>query len=221
MKLLSINQLGVNYHKKEVLKNVSFSLNQGEIVGLVGSNGAGKTTLMKAILKFIPPNSGRITFQTDIKNVGALIEHPGLYPFLTGYEHLELFLAIHSTEQEIQKVVHRLDLNEFINLKIKDYSLGMKQRLGVGMALLNNPQLVILDEPMNGLDPRANKLLRETILTYAKEGTTFLISSHILSELKKIIHRTLLLKNGTIEQDIQMNEVNNEEFEDLLLSYWA
>lgn len=216
MEQLTVQEVKVKFGKKEVLTSVSFSISAGEIVGLVGSNGSGKTTLMKAILGLTPKKAGVVSFHGE--KLGGLIENPSLYPFLTGYEHLQLF-SIKEKDEEIAKIVHRLDMNEFIHQKTKEYSLGMKQRLGVGIALLNHPQLVVLDEPMNGLDPKANKRLRETILTYAKEGTAFLISSHQLSELEKVVDRVLLLKDGVVAQDLQHSEMAGDAFEEQLLGF--
>lgn len=217
-KLVEVNNMSITFKRKTALKSVNCYLNQGEVVGLVGPNGAGKTTLMKAMIGFIPISKGEIQ-QVKETTIEALIEQPGLYPFLSGWDHLQLFAEVQHTAA-IDRLISLLDMNEFIGKKTKEYSLGMKQRLGIALALLNQPQVVILDEPMNGLDPYSVKLLKEVILTYKEAGTTFLISSHILSELEQLVDRVLLLKAGKIMGNIEHPELL-ENFEDDLLAKLA
>ncbi|MGM0124522.1 ABC-2 type transport system ATP-binding protein [Enterococcus sp. AZ194] len=197
---VKIKDVSVTFKKKIALENISFELFSGEVMGLVGPNGAGKTTLMKALLGFIHPTSGSI--QSNQKTMTGLIEQPGLYPFMTGLEHLKMYSQEDSLN-EINCLIRLLDLSEFINKKVKEYSLGMKQRLGIAMALLNHAEVVILDEPMNGLDPYSVKLLKKTVMTYRDSGTTFLVSSHILSELEQLVDRVLLVKEGRIVELIE------------------
>ncbi|MBZ2200382.1 MAG: ATP-binding cassette domain-containing protein [Lentilactobacillus hilgardii] len=205
--ILDVEGLTKNFGSKKVLKNVSFSVEKGHIVGLVGPNGAGKSTIMKAILGLFNYPSGKITLdgqpvsQTShqaLEKVGALIEYPGIYPFLSGLQHLELFSNDGVSKQQIMDVVDKMKMGPYIKRKAKTYSLGMKQKLGIALALVNHPALIILDEPMNGLDPQANKDLRTIILDLAKQGTTFLISSHILSELEKLIDDLIVIDKGQI-----------------------
>lgn len=205
--ILDVEGLTKNFGSKKVLKNVSFSVEKGHIVGLVGPNGAGKSTIMKAILGLFNYPSGKITLdgqpvsQTShqaLEKVGALIEYPAIYPFLSGLQHLELFLNDGVSKQQIMDVVDKMKMGSYIKRKAKTYSLGMKQKLGIALALVNHPALIILDEPMNGLDPQANKDLRTIILDLAKQGTTFLISSHILSELEKLIDDLIVIDKGQI-----------------------
>ncbi|EEI20834.1 Bacitracin transport ATP-binding protein BcrA [Lentilactobacillus hilgardii] len=205
--ILDVEGLTKNFGSKKVLKNVSFSVEKGHIVGLVGPNGAGKSTIMKAILGLFNYPSGKITLdgqpvsQTShqaLEKVGALIEYPGIYPFLSGLQHLELFSNDGVSKQQIMDVVDKMKMGSYIKRKAKTYSLGMKQKLGIALALVNHPALIILDEPMNGLDPQANKDLRTIILDLAKQGTTFLISSHILSELEKLIDDLIVIDKGQI-----------------------
>lgn len=138
------------------------------------------------------------TSHQSMDEVGALIEYPGIYPFLTGYQHLHLFSKKTTSDTQVMDIVRKLRMDAYINRKAKTYSLGMKQKLGIALALVNNPRLVILDEPMNGLDPQSNKDLRNLILSYARSGTTFLISSHILSELEKLIDDIVVIDQGQI-----------------------
>lgn len=215
--ILTVTNLNKSFGKKHVLKNVSFNVQPGEVVGLVGPNGAGKTTIMKAILGLFSWESGQVVIQGQpvtmtshrvLDEVGALIEYPGLYPFLTGYQHLELFANDGPQKQtRIQQIIETLKIDSYINQKAKNYSLGMKQKLGIALALLNDPQLVILDEPMNGLDPQATKDLRDLIISQAKKGTTFLISSHILSELEKIVDEVVVLDQGKIIKQAKMADL--------------
>lgn len=216
--ILTVTNLNKSFGKKHVLKNVSFNVQPGEVVGLVGPNGAGKTTIMKAILGLFSWESGQVVIQGQpvtmtshrvLDEVGALIEYPGLYPFLTGYQHLELFANDGPQKQaRIQQIIETLKIDSYINQKAKNYSLGMKQKLGIALALLNDPQLVILDEPMNGLDPQATKDLRDLIISQAKKGTTFLISSHILSELEKIVDEVVVLDQGKIIKQAKIADLS-------------
>ena len=205
--ILQVESLNKSFGKKHVLRDVSFTVKPGRIVGLVGPNGAGKSTIMKAILGLFNYNSGKIsidgvpvspTSHKVLKKVGALIEYPGIYPFLTGIQHLRLFSADEITTDQINELVTKLKMDKYIGRKAKGYSLGMKQKLGIALALVNHPELVILDEPMNGLDPQANMDLRNIIMDLAAQGTTFLISSHILSELEKLIDDLVVIDQGKI-----------------------
>ncbi|MFT9268770.1 MAG: ATP-binding cassette domain-containing protein [Liquorilactobacillus nagelii] len=214
--ILSVNQLNKFLGKKHVLQNVSFNVAPGEVVGLIGPNGAGKTTIMKAVLGLFSCESGQITIKQNpitvsahqaLDNVGALIEYPGIYPFLTGYQHLELFATGTDKQQRIEQVIDQLKIGAYVRRKAKSYSLGMKQKLGIALALLNHPELVILDEPMNGLDPQATRDLRDLILSLAKQGTSFLISSHILSELEKIVQEVVVIDQGKIIKQASIEEL--------------
>lgn len=205
--ILDIEHLSKSFGHKQVLKDVSFGVQAGHIIGLVGPNGAGKSTIMKAILGLFNYPEGKImvdgevvspTSHQSMDEVGALIEYPGIYPFLTGYQHLHLFSKKTTSDTQVMDIVRKLRMDDYINRKAKTYSLGMKQKLGIALALVNNPRLVILDEPMNGLDPQSNKDLRNLILSYARSGTTFLISSHILSELEKLIDDIVVIDQGQI-----------------------
>jgi ABC-2 type transport system ATP-binding protein len=187
---------------KTILKDISLNLKRGQIVGLVGANGAGKTSLMKVILGYSIYQEGNFEVienkHKKKSNVGALIENPGVYPFMSGYDNLKLLNETKNT-QDIDTIVSQLKMDEYIHNKAKTYSLGMKQKLGIAIAFLNQPQLIILDEPMNGLDPRAVRDVRELIVKKAEEGVTFLISSHILSELVKITNSILIINKRNLE----------------------
>ena len=204
-KSVEINNLNKKIGKKLILNDISFEINQGDIVGLVGENGAGKTTIMKTILGMIEPTSGSISIngkevtiskRNGLKGVGSLIENPVLYPYLSGMQHLQLFSETKNNEM-INYLVNQLNMQNYINKSAVNYSLGMKQKLAIAMALVNQPSFAILDEPVNGLDPKSTKEVRDLIVDLNKKGTTFLISSHILAELEKIINRVVIIKKGS------------------------
>ncbi|QDJ58907.1 ABC transporter ATP-binding protein [Weissella sagaensis] len=213
---LEIKHLEKNFGKKKILTDVSFTVTKGHIVGLVGANGAGKTTIMKAILGLVGFSNGTITINGEsvslnkhqaLSKVGALIENPGIYPYLTGWDHLRLFAEKNITKSMMTELVSALKMDKYIHQKAKGYSLGMKQKLGIALAFLNNPDFVILDEPMNGLDPQATFDLRQLITTKANEGTTFLISSHILGELEKLAKDLVIIDRGQIIKQTTTDEL--------------
>lgn len=217
MNVLTVEHLTKKIGKKTILEDVSLKLDQGQIAGLVGANGAGKTTLMKVILGYSNYQKGQfnvIENKHKTSNIGALIESPGIYPFMSGYDNLKL-LNESKNSNDIDTIVSQLKMNEYIHNKAKTYSLGMKQKLGIAIAFLNQPQLIILDEPMNGLDPKAVRDVRELIIKKAQEGVTFLISSHILSELVKITNSILIINKGKIVTETTEEELNKYEDNDL------
>lgn len=202
--ILEVQNISKKFGGKQVLDHVSFTIPRGKIIGLVGPNGAGKSTIMKAVLGLYPHIAGSVTFDgqplhslknTVLKKVGFLIENPAIYPFLTGYQHFQLYS---SNADDINQVISDLHMKSYIHRKASHYSLGMKQKLGIALAMINQPELVILDEPMNGLDPQSNRDLRNLIVRRAKAGTTFIVSSHILSELAKIIDDVILINDGKL-----------------------
>ncbi|GAA5661495.1 ABC transporter ATP-binding protein [Geobacillus stearothermophilus] len=195
---------------RNIVDNISFSIKPGEILGLLGPNGAGKTTTMKMILGLTKISQGDIIIKgNSIKNnpdkclsvVGGIIETPRFYPFLTGYENLKYFASLHDNIHisQIDKVIKSVNLEYVKHKKVKNYSLGMKQRLGLAQALIHNPELLILDEPMNGLDPHGIKEIRDYLRKLAtEEGTAILISSHIISEMELLCDRVIIMKNGNV-----------------------
>ena len=217
MNVLTVEHLTKKIGKKTILEDVSLKLDLGQIAGLVGANGAGKTTLMKVVLGYSSYQEGQfnvIENKHKKSNIGALIESPGIYPFMSGYDNLKL-LNESKNSNDIDTIVSQLKMNEYIHNKAKTYSLGMKQKLGIAIAFLNQPQLIILDEPMNGLDPRAVRDVRELIVKKAEEGVTFLISSHILSELVKITNSIFIINKGKIVTETTEEELNKYEDNDL------
>ena len=213
--MLKINQLDKFFGKKQVLHQISFEIKRGHIVGLIGANGAGKATIMKAILGItafdgdIQLDDQKITVDNHsaLEHVGALIEYPGLYPYLTGREQLLLFANGPQRHERVNQTIEELHLAAYADVKTKKYSLGMRQKLGIALAFVNRPELVILDEPMNGLDPKATMALRQLIIRKRDEGTTFLISSHILSELQKVADDVIIIDQGRLIIDATMSEL--------------
>lgn len=213
--MLKINQLDKFFGKKQVLHQISFEIKRGHIVGLIGANGAGKTTIMKAILGItafdgdIQLDDQKITVDNHsaLEHVGALIEYPSLYPYLTGREQLLLFANGPQRHERVNQTIEELHLAAYADVKTKKYSLGMRQKLGIALAFVNRPELVILDEPMNGLDPKATMALRQLIIRKRDEGTTFLISSHILSELQKVADDVIIIDQGRLIIDATMSEL--------------
>ena len=213
--MLSVQNVDVFINQKEIIHQASFQVPTGAVIGLVGPNGAGKTTIMKTILG-LTKFSGSIQIDNQevtennhqaLQQVGALIEHPAIYPFLTGLQNLELYSQDH---QDLQEVVSLVQMESYLNQRAKNYTLGMKQKLGIALALLNKPRLVILDEPMNGLDIEATITIRKVIKQYAQQGTAFLISSHVLSELQKVMTGIVLLNAGQVIMDKTVKEFTQE-----------
>lgn len=210
--LLNICNLQKYYGKNLILNNISFSINKGEIVGLIGHNGVGKTTLMKCILGTTSCNDGIRIFDNNkikkkecLQNVGALIERPGLYPFLTGKENIELLNSRYST-QELTYLLNKFSMEYFINQKVSSYSLGMQQKLGIIEAFLAGNKLVILDEPINALDPMSVKKFREAVEYFKNKGSAFLISTHIIDEISKIADKLWILNEKKL---IKLNNEKN------------
>lgn len=208
--VLRIKNVNKVYGKQKVLDNVNLSLERGEIMGLVGPNGAGKTTIMKIITKLIIKYDGDVFIgdeniktkrKHDVKQIGCVIETPGFYPNLTGYENLLFFAEISGLKdkKEIDEIAKRLGIEGYLSKKVKAYSLGMRQRLGVAQAVLAYPQILVLDEPTNGMDPSIIPQLREFIKYIAREkNTAVLISSHILSEIELMCDRVTFIQGGKI-----------------------
>ncbi|WP_119326444.1 ATP-binding cassette domain-containing protein [Companilactobacillus musae] len=213
--MLSVKDVTTFIQGKKIIHDISLDIKPGEIVGLIGPNGTGKTTFMKTVLgltKFtgsISIDKQRITENNHqaLKKVGALIEHPAIYPFLTGRQNLLLYSE---SNKDLEEIISTLKMENFIDKKSKNYSLGMKQKLGIGIALLNNPELVILDEPMNGLDIESTIMIRDVIRKYANQGCMFLISSHILGELQKVMTQVVLLRSGKVILNRSMDLLNQD-----------
>ena len=200
------------------LENVDFTLHSGEVHALVGENGAGKSTLLKTITGLLNPTSGEIYFEghkwtrADLADIGALIETPPIYENLTAWENMKVrALLLGIPDEKIQKVLKTVDLTDTGKKKAGAFSLGMKQRLGIGLALLNDPKLLVLDEPVNGLDPLGIQELRALIRGFPQKGITVIISSHILSEIQQTADYIGIIAKGTVGFEGKLQEQQDLE----------
>lgn len=221
--ILKCEKLNKNFGKKQILKNVNLEINKGDILGFIGPNGAGKTTTIKLILGLQSITSGKVLinghdvakdFTKAIERVGAIVENPDLYMYLSGYENLKLIANLYNNidEKRIQEVISLVKLEKRIKDKVSKYSLGMRQRLGIAQAIIHKPNLLILDEPTNGLDPEGIKEIRDLLLELAeKEEMAILISSHNLAELDNLCNKVSIIKNGEIIETSNIEQIKNEE----------
>ena len=220
--VLECKDLHKKYGKKEVLKGISLNIYEGDILGFIGPNGAGKTTMIKLILGLQSMNSGTVSinnhdiktdFVNAIEQVGAIVENPDFYMYLSGRKNLELAANMykHVTKERIDEVVKLVGLENRINDKVGKYSLGMRQRLGIAEALIHKPNLLILDEPTNGLDPEGMRDLRNLLKNLSKtENIAIFISSHILSEIENLCTKICIVKNGEVVETSDLEEVKRE-----------
>ncbi len=204
--ILSINNLNKNYGKLHAVKNVSLEIHKGNVYGILGPNGSGKSTTLGIVLNVVNKTSGEYSWfggtmatHDALKKVGAIIERPNFYPYMTAEENLQLVCKIkginYSKVHEKLEVVGLLDRKDS---KFRTFSLGMKQRLAIASALLNDPEILILDEPTNGLDPQGIHQIRDIIRFIASQGTTILLASHLLDEVEKVCSHVLVLRKGEI-----------------------
>ena len=214
--ILEVNNLNKTYKNFKAIDYISFQVNKGDIYGFLGPNGAGKSTTLRMILGLIKPSSGEIKLNGSLinfknkkylNNIGALIERPDFYKNLSAYQNLKILYSMSriNNPKIIHDVLHEVDLFDRKDDKVGSYSQGMKQRLGIAQTLLHNPQVIILDEPSNGLDPQGQADMRELILKINKDkGITVIISSHILAEIEKIANRMIVINKGKkiIEGDV-------------------
>jgi ABC-2 type transport system ATP-binding protein len=201
--ILAGHNLSKSYKSLKALNSVSLTCKKGEVLGLVGANGSGKSTLFKILLGVLKPDTGSVTISSKkTKPIGGIIEKPALYEYLNAFENLKVFGRIQGlkiTEQFIIESLHKVGLPSDRKDPVKNFSMGMKQRLGIAIALLNNPECLVLDEPFSGLDPMGISSLNTLIRSLAEEQKlAILISSHILGELNKICDRLTVIKNGEI-----------------------
>ncbi len=213
--ILQTKGLTKRFGRKVVVNNLDLNIRKGDIYGFIGPNGAGKTTVMKVILGLLFANSGEVSLFGEpqnirnLKRVGSLIEAPGLYGNCTAFENMKRFSILSGgTDSEIHEILELVGLREATYKKAKTFSLGMKQRLGIAIALLGNPEMMILDEPVNGLDPMGMKDVRDIILRINQErGVTFFISSHLLGELEKISTVYGIIRYGVLAEEITAREL--------------
>ncbi|MFX3650549.1 MAG: ABC transporter ATP-binding protein [Paenibacillus sp.] len=207
--VLSVQHLKKRIGRKWIIKDVTFDVKPGEIFGFLGPNGAGKTTTIRMLVDLIKPTEGKIKVcgydvnrdpERALRYVGSIVENPEVYTYLTGWENLEHFARMQPgvDNDRIQEVVDIVRLDQRIHDKVRTYSLGMRQRLGIAQALLGRPRLLILDEPTNGLDPKGIKELRVFIKQLASEGMAVFVSSHLLSEIQLLCDRVAIISAGRV-----------------------
>ncbi|WP_141497405.1 ABC transporter ATP-binding protein [Bacillus pseudomycoides] len=223
--IVRVEQLTKRIGSKTLVENISFEVKKGEVVGLLGPNGAGKTTLMRMMVGMIRMTEGEVwidgqsvkqKFESTAAKIGAVIENPEFYPFLSGYENLTYFGRMNGnvTEDRIDEVVQLLGMGQVIDRKVKAYSLGMRQRLGIAQALIHNPDVLILDEPTNGLDPNGIHEMRMYIKKIAHEqGKAILVSSHLLSEVELMCDRVIIIQHGKYVATQNIKQAESLEME--------
>ncbi len=206
--ILQVSNINKSFGRVRALRDVSFSVARGAIIGLVGPNGAGKSTTMKVITGVTALDVGEVKVAGEtvtmqhrhvLAKVGALIENPGLYAYMTGWDNLKLYATVAGTsDDKISEIVTQLGLVEFINKKVKTYSWGMKQRVGVALAMVNDPDLLLLDEPLNGMDPVSAEAVKAVLRDWRDAGKTILISSHTVRDLEGLVDDYIFIDRGEI-----------------------
>ncbi|MFD2443082.1 ABC transporter ATP-binding protein [Bacillus sp. CGMCC 1.16607] len=227
--LVQLRNVKKKIGKKEIIKGLSFDVYPGEVFGFLGPNGAGKTTTIRMMVGLMAITEGEIVisgksvknnYEEAIQFVGGIVENPEMYKFLTGYQNLIHFARMHKgiTKQRIDEVIELVGLQNRIHDKVKTYSLGMRQRLGLAQALLHKPKLLILDEPTNGLDPAGIREIRDYLRKLAREeGLAVIVSSHLLSEMEMMCDRIAIIQQGSLVEVKSMNDFVNEMESDLHL----
>ena len=222
--MLSISHLSKSFGSFRAVDDLSFAVKEGEVYGFLGQNGAGKSTTIRMILSLIRPTSGSIEIfgkslyaerEAILQRIGAVVEKPDLYRYLSGYENLSLFAKLsanHINKSEIMDCLALVGLDKRAKDPVRVYSQGMKQRLGIAVALVHNPDLIILDEPTNGLDPQGIADIRNLILMLSRDrGKTILVSSHLLSEIEQVADSMLIINKGKKIVEGKVNDLVNPE----------
>lgn len=220
--VLEIKNLTKTYGKRKVIDNISLEIKEGEIFGFLGPNGSGKTTTIKMILRLIEKDSGEIKikgydnkkeFEKAMEYIGAIVENPDMYNYMSGKDNLKLHARLRNIdEKRIEEVLELVGLKDRAKEKVKKYSLGMKQRLGLALTLLHKPRVLILDEPTNGLDPAGIKQLRNILKEIAhKDGVAVFVSSHILSEMQLMCDKIAVIDNGKIVKTENITHMEQPE----------
>ena len=222
MSILECQNLKKSFGKKEIIKGVSFKIDEGDILGFIGPNGAGKTTTIKLILGLQKIDEGNVLingydikkdFVKAIERVGTIVENPDMYMYLTGRKNLELVANLYKniSNQRINEIIKLVGLGNRIDDKVSKYSLGMRQRLGIAQAILHKPNLLVLDEPTNGLDPEGIIELRKLLKKLAKEEKmAILISSHNLLELESFCNKVCIIQNGEVIEESNIKDLKNK-----------
>ncbi|EAC9043365.1 ABC transporter ATP-binding protein [Listeria monocytogenes] len=217
--VLKLEHVTKKIGQKNIVHDISFDIHKGEVFGLLGPNGAGKTTIIRSIVGLIRRSEGTVfingknvdtEYKAAISEVGAIIENPEFYMYMSGWANLKQFARMSQkniTDEHIREIVELVKLTGAIDQKVKTYSLGMRQRLGVAQALIHSPALLILDEPTNGLDPQGMAEFRTLIRDLATKGTSVLISSHLLSEIQQITDRFAIINKGVLTHIEKMSDL--------------
>lgn len=220
--MYQVNEVAKTYTRgtpHRVLKDVSFSLKKGEIVGIVGANGAGKSTLMKIMCALRSEDFGNIGFEnlsskenriSYLKQIGAFIEAPAFFMNMSGERNLKLFSEFYDvSDKDIDAIIDQLGMRSYIKKRVSTYSAGMKQLLAIAIASVHRPKLLILDEPINGIDPHGVMAVHDLLHTLASEGTAILVSSHIMADLIQVCDRILILDNGSIRTEVDVKQLTS------------
>ncbi|HEQ2166319.1 TPA: lantibiotic protection ABC transporter ATP-binding protein, partial [Streptococcus pyogenes] len=224
--MLKIQNLKKSYGKRTILNNVNMNIPKGKVYALIGPNGAGKSTIMKILTGLVSKTSGSIIFEgrewsrRDLRKIGSIIEEPPLYKNLSAYDNMKVVTTMLGvSESTILPLLNKVGLGDIDKRPVKQFSLGMKQRLGIAISLINSPKLLILDEPTNGLDPIGIQELREIIESFKSEGMTIMISSHILSEVEHLADFIGFIYEGKIvlEKEYDGSENLEELFNNQIL----
>ncbi|MBO0473528.1 ABC transporter ATP-binding protein [Enterococcus ureasiticus] len=224
--VLEVENISKRVGKKTIIKDASFTVKNGKVTGLLGPNGAGKTTIIRMLVGLMSHDAGSIqiagqslstNFKEAMAHVGAIVENPEFYNYMTGMENLKQYVRMSPkaiSDEELNQVIHSVHLENNIDQKVKTYSLGMRQRLGVAQAILHQPDLLLLDEPMNGLDPKGMREFREMIQALKNQGVGVLISSHQLSDMELLCDDLVIVQKGEITY---VGPMNNPEDENKLI----
>lgn len=222
--IVELKNLSKTIGKKKIIDQLNLSLYPGQITGFLGPNGAGKTTTIRMMAGLMKPTDGdvvidglslRSNFEAGISKMGAIVENPELYKFMSGYKNLVHFARMHKnvTKKRIDEVISQVGMENRIHEKVSTYSLGMRQRLGLAQALLNNPKFLILDEPTNGLDPAGIREFRRYLRKIAEEdGVSVLVSSHLLSEIELMCDRIAVIQNGKLVAIREVNSIEESQY---------
>lgn len=229
-KVLEVNHLVKHFGAVKAVRDVSFTVYRGDIYGFLGPNGSGKSTTIRMVLNLIRPNSGEVLLfgqqlshnrREVLSKVGALIERPDFYQYLSAYQNLDIlaqYSGIKHKRDKIMELLEVVDLQDRANDKVKTFSQGMKQRLGIAQTLLHDPDLIILDEPVNGLDPQGIKDIREMIVRLNSEmGKTLIVSSHILREMELISNRMIVISKGKVVVEGEVRKLLESDTQQLTL----
>lgn len=228
-KLIQVRNLCKDFEEKSVLNHVSLEISEGEIIGLLGANGAGKTTFLKLLSGLLEPTEGQIKISSYdpwnerdkvLRYLGVLIETPVFYEHITAYENLSIHLEYMGVKTDIDKLFSLVGLDDAKNKQVSKYSLGMKQRLAIARCISHKPRILLLDEPINGLDPVAIKDIRELFINLKRNGITIILSSHILSEILQTAESVVIIANSNLQQlgtIDALKEQHQDEIENYLI----